>query len=66
MVHYQRMGACCVYETEAAEQGKGFLDLYRLSYEGLAEPLDIYLNMFSAGTPQVPRGFSFAPVPATD
>lgn len=66
VVYYQRMGACCVFDTKAAESAKGFLDQYALTYDGLPTPRAIYLNMFEAGTPQVPLGFSFADVPATD
>lgn len=66
VVHYQRMGACCVFESAAAEQGKGFLDQYTLRYEGLAQPLDIFLNMFETSAPMAPLGFSFAQAPATD
>lgn len=66
VVHYQRIGACCAFDMETAAQGKGFLDQYRLHYEGLIKPFDIYLNMFEAGTPQVPQGFAFIRVPAAD
>ena len=66
VVHYRWIGACCVFETEAAEQRKGFLDHYSLGYEGLTKPLDIYLNMFETSTPTAPLGFSFAQAPTTD
>lgn len=66
VVHYQWIGSCCVFETEAAEQGKGFLDQYSLRYEGLAKPRVIYLNMFESSTPLAPMGFTFSQMPEHD
>lgn len=66
VVHYQRMGACCAFDTKAAESGQGFLDQYTLSYEGLDKPLTLYLNMFETGPPQAPMGFSFVRAVAAD
>ncbi len=59
LVHYQRMGACCAFDTQAAESGKGFLDQYTLTYDGLEKPVAIFLNMFEEGALQAPLGFSF-------
>ena len=59
VVHYLRVGACCAFDAPVAENGKGFIDQYTLSYEGLEKPLPIYLNMFEAGPPQAPLGFTF-------
>jgi TPR repeat protein len=64
IVHYQRLGYCCAFDTDAAESGKGFLDQYALTYQGLAKPFILYLNMFEESQPQAPKGFSFVPAPA--
>jgi TPR repeat protein len=64
VVHYQRLGYCCAFDTDAAASGKGFLDQYALTYAGLAKPFILYLNMFEESRPQAPMGFSFVPVPA--
>ena len=64
VVHYQRLGYCCAFDTDAAESGKGFLDQYALTYEGLAKPFILYLNMFEDGQRQAPAGFSFVREPA--
>ena len=66
VVHYQWLGACCVFETEVAEKGKGFLDHYTLLYEGITKPLDIYLNMFGSSTPMVPLGFTLPQILETE
>ncbi len=59
IVHYQRLGHCCPFNTEAAERGKGFLNQYELRYNGLAKPLILYLNMFEAAQLDAPRGLTF-------
>lgn len=70
VVHYQRIGACCAFDTPAGERGKGFLDRYTLHYDGLEKPLDIYLNMFeaapSSAPAQAPWGFTFVREPLGD
>ena len=70
VVHYQRIGACCAFETKAVERGKGFLDQYTLIYEGLDKPVTIYLDMFEAlslpAVPPAPLGFSFVREAAAD
>ncbi len=59
IMHYRYLGYCCVFDTDAAERGKGFLDRYALTYEGLTKPFILYLDMFQAGQAQAPAGFSF-------
>ena len=59
IVHYQRLGHCCAFNTDVAERGKGFLDQYELTYDGLAKPLVLYLNMFEEAQLTAPQGFTF-------
>ena len=59
IVHYQRLGHCCAFNTDAAERGKGFLDQYELTYDGLAKPRILYLNMFEEAQLIAPQGFTF-------
>lgn len=60
VVHYQRLGICCAFASAQAESGKGFLDRYRLRYDGQAQPVLVYLNMFEEASLQAPVGFTFA------
>jgi len=55
---YQRVGSCCHFETPNSELGVGLLDVYEVTYEGLAEPVTLYLNMYDQGEPRIPRGFT--------
>lgn len=63
VVHYQRLGHCCEFESERAQKGKAFLDQYRVNYTGLAKPIVLYLNMFEEAQLTAPLGFSYAPRP---
>ncbi len=60
-VHYERLGHCCEFVSERAENGKAFLDQYRVRYTGLPQPVTLYLNMFEEAQPLAPQGFSYAP-----
>jgi TPR repeat protein len=59
VVYYRSLGQCCVFKTENAERG-GFLDRYELTYDGLAKPVVLYMNMFSGELDaRAPKGFGF-------
>ena len=60
-VHYQRLGHCCEFPSARAQNGKAFLDQYRVSYTGQARPVVLYLNMFDEAQTLAPQGFSYAP-----
>ena len=57
-ISYTRTGSCCQFETENGIMGAGLLDIYEVSYEGLEEPLILYLNMYdpNPGATVAPRG----------
>lgn len=42
---------------------KGLLDVYEVSYEGLEEPVILFINMYDSDTLKVPVGFTLAPAP---
>ena len=57
-VTYERRGSCCPFETPSSELGVGLLDVYLLTYDGLPEPLMVYVNMYDRAETYVPRGLS--------
>lgn len=58
-ISYERTGSCCGFETENGIMGNGMLDMYEVTYEGLKEPVILYLNMYDPhkGAPMAPKGF---------
>lgn len=55
-IEFERRGSCCPFESEHAALGSGLLDVYELTYEGLDEPIVLYLNMYDPGEPLIPKG----------
>jgi hypothetical protein len=58
-VRYRRLGSCCEYNRGGA---RGVLDAYEVTYDGLASPVVLYLDMYAepSGVPAPPEGFSAA------
>lgn len=58
-VEYERIGSCCPFKTpNAMLDGIGFLDAFRVTYAGQAQPSILYIDFYDAGSLQVPVGFS--------
>ena len=55
-VSFTRLGSCCPFETPLSTWG-GLLDMYEVTYEGLDEPVRLYLNMYDPGEARPPEGF---------
>ena len=55
----QRLGSCCGFKSDSAPMGKGFLDRWEVSYEGLSEPLVLYLNGYELEEVKCPQGLGF-------
>jgi hypothetical protein len=54
---WRRLGSCCEFETPNGLMGLGLLDLYEVTYEGLEQPVILYLDMYDAGPVAAPAGF---------
>jgi hypothetical protein len=65
-VHYRRLKACCPFKTPNQKMmmdpkaSMGLLERYELSYDGLAEPVILYLNLYDNGPIEAPKGFTIA------
>ncbi len=57
-IEFVRQGSCCPFETKNSDFGSGLLDVYKVTYEGLAEPVVLYLDMYDPGEVLVPVGFT--------
>ena len=57
-IHYRRVSSCCSFATPNGFGGGGLLDRYEVTYDGLAEPKLLYLNMYDEGEVYVPFGFA--------
>lgn len=60
-VRYERLGSCCAFPSPNGLFGdSGLLDHYLVTYDGLAHPLSIYLDMYDPGEARAPLGFTLA------
>ncbi len=57
-VSYTRVGSCCAFKSKKGFMGKALLDRYEVSWDGLDEPLIIYINMYDYGELKAPVGFT--------
>lgn len=58
-VQYNRQGSCCAFKYKRGMLGKGLLDRYEVYYDGLKEPIILYLNGYEFENPKAPVGFTF-------
>lgn len=57
-ISYHRLGSCCDFSTKNSPfGGGGKLDRYSVSYDGIKEPVVLYINMYDSDTLKVPTGF---------
>jgi len=58
-VQFRRISSCCKFKSKTAAFGSGFLDKYEVFYQGLTQPIILYLNGYDYETPKAPIGFTF-------
>jgi hypothetical protein len=61
VVRYKRLKSCCPYKTVNSEefpyQNLAVLEVYQVLYDGLKEPILIYINFFDEGKVMAPKFF---------
>lgn len=57
-ITYTKLENCCPFPTKNSDMGAGFLDVYELKWEGLKNPIILYLNIYERGLLMVPAGLS--------
>jgi len=58
-ISYNRRGSCCTFKTPNGIMGGGLLDIYEVTWNGLAKPIVLYINMYDPGELKAPKGFTF-------
>ena len=56
IIFYERIGACCPFDLFGAPLDKGMLDVYALTWDGLAEPEHLFLDRYREGPVRIPVG----------
>ncbi|MEE1898192.1 MULTISPECIES: 2-dehydro-3-deoxyphosphooctonate aldolase [Flavobacterium] len=56
-ITYTKQEACCPFPSERNSMGAGLLDVYEVTWDGLATPVKIYINLYEKGKIMAPAGF---------
>lgn len=56
-ITYLRVESCCPFPSERNSMGAGLLDIYEVTWDGLAQPKLIYINLYERGKIMAPKGF---------
>jgi hypothetical protein len=56
-ITYKKTDSCCPFPTKKDDMGAGLLDIYEVTWEGLAKPKIIYINIYEKGAVKAPEGF---------
>lgn len=60
-VTYYRAGSCCFTKSKNALFGnKILLDVYRVTYVGSSDTVDLFINLYDADKLKAPKGFKIA------
>jgi hypothetical protein len=54
---YTKVDTCCPFPSKRNDMGAGLLDVYEVTWQGLAEPVRIYVNLYEKGEIVAPYGF---------
>lgn len=57
VISYTKTGICCPFPSKNVVTGGGFLDVYKITFEGLQTPIVLYINRYERGELSVPVGF---------
>ncbi|MCO6148687.1 2-dehydro-3-deoxyphosphooctonate aldolase [Flavobacterium sp. NRK1] len=56
-ITYTKVDSCCPFPSKKNDMGAGILDIYEVTWEGLATPKRIYINLYEKGKVIAPHGF---------
>ncbi len=55
---FQRTGSCCPYQSENGTLGTALVDIYEVTYDGLMEPIHMYISFYDLEPLFIPYGFT--------
>jgi hypothetical protein len=58
---YQKVDSCCPFPSTRNDMGAGIIDIYEVTWTGLAAPKRIYVNLYEKGAVLAPQGFGIKP-----
>jgi hypothetical protein len=55
---FHRLGSCCPYKSDNGFLGSAMVDIYEITYNGLKEPIRVYISFYDSETLYIPKGFT--------
>lgn len=55
---FHRRGSCCPYDSPNGFGGSALVDVYEVTYEGLDEPILLYISFYDFEKLYIPKGFT--------
>lgn len=59
-ITYTKADTCCPFPSKHNEMGAGIIDIYEVTWAGLAQPLRIHINLYEKGKVMAPAGLTIA------
>lgn len=53
-----RRGSCCPYSSKNGFDGTAFVDVYEVTYQGLKDPILLYISFYDLEKLYIPNGFT--------
>ena len=58
VLSFFRRGSCCPYPSENGLSGSALVDVYQVTYEGLKNPILLYISFYDFEKLYIPKGFT--------
>ena len=58
VLSFHRRGSCCAYDSPNGFGGSALVDVYEVTYEGLKEPILLYISFYDFEKLYIPKGFT--------
>ncbi|EDM43158.1 hypothetical protein SCB49_11804 [unidentified eubacterium SCB49] len=57
VLSFYRVGSCCPYASENGLGGSALVDIYQVTYDGLKDPILLYISFYDFEKLYIPNGF---------
>ena len=57
-INFEKIESCCPFPSANSEMGAGFLDVYKITIDGIKKTKVLYFNIYERGVLEVPIGFT--------
>lgn len=55
---FHRRGSCCGYKSENGLSGVALVDVYEVMYDGLEDPILVFISFYDLDKLYIPKGFT--------